>query len=50
MTVVVYVYDIIFGTNEGSMSQKFSYVIQQEFEMSLLGELTYFLAYKCNKQ
>jgi len=25
------------------MSQKFSLVMQQEFEMSLLGELTYFL-------
>eukprot|EP00253_Pinus_taeda_P036289 PITA_36289 len=35
--------DIIFGSNEEAMSQKFSLVMQKEFEMSLLGELTYFL-------
>eukprot|EP00253_Pinus_taeda_P031605 PITA_31605 len=29
--------------NEESMSQNFASVMQQEFEMSLLGELTYFL-------
>ena len=43
MIVVVYVDDIIFGSNEESMSQKFTFLMQQEFEMSLLGELTYFL-------
>ena len=43
LIVVVYVDDIIFGSNEESMSQKFASVMQQEFEMSLLGELTYFL-------
>ena len=43
LIVVVYVDDIIFGSNEYSMSQKFSSVMQQEFEMSLLGELTFFL-------
>ena len=41
--MVVYVDDIIFGSNEESMSQKFASVMQQEFEMSLLGELTFFL-------
>eukprot|EP00253_Pinus_taeda_P027054 PITA_27054 len=35
--------DIIFGSNEESMSQNFALVMQKEFEMSLLGELTYFL-------
>eukprot|EP00253_Pinus_taeda_P025161 PITA_25161 len=35
--------DIIFGSNEEAMSQSFSFVMQKEFEMSLLGELTYFL-------
>eukprot|EP00253_Pinus_taeda_P032132 PITA_32132 len=34
---VVYVDDIIFGSNEESMSHNFSLVMQQEFEMSLLG-------------
>ena len=43
MIVVVYVDDIIFGINEESMSQKFASVMQQEFEMSLLGELAFFL-------
>eukprot|EP00253_Pinus_taeda_P008949 PITA_08949 len=35
--------DIIFGSNEEDMSQSFALVMQKEFEMSLLGELTYFL-------
>jgi len=38
--IVVYVDDIIFGINEESMSQKISSIMQQEFEISLLGELT----------
>jgi hypothetical protein len=43
LIVVVYVDDIIFGSNEESMSQKFASDMQQEFEMPLLGELTFFL-------
>lgn len=43
LIIVVYVDDIIFGSSEESMSQKFASVMQQEFEMFLLGELTYFL-------
>ena len=39
----MYVDDIIFGGNEDAMSQNFALVMQKEFEMSLLGELTYFL-------
>eukprot|EP00253_Pinus_taeda_P007529 PITA_07529 len=35
--------DIIFGSNEEEMSQSFALVMQKEFEMSLLEELTYFL-------
>ena len=37
LIVVVDVDDIIFGSNEESMSQKFASVMQQGFEMSLLG-------------
>eukprot|EP00253_Pinus_taeda_P002474 PITA_02474 len=37
LIIVVYVDDIIFGSNKESMSQNFASVIQQEFEMSLLG-------------
>jgi len=40
----LYVNDIIFGRNEEAMSQKFALVMQQEFEMSLLVELKYFLS------
>ena len=43
LIIIVYVHDIIFGSNEESMSQNFASIMQQEFEMSLLGELTYFL-------
>ena len=39
----MYVDDIIFGSNEESMSRNFALIMHQEFEMSLLGELTYFL-------
>ena len=43
LILVVYVDDIIFGSNEEDMSQNFALVMQKEFEMSMLGELTYFL-------
>ena len=43
LILVMYVDDIIFGSNEEDMSQNFALVMQKEFEMSLLGELTYFL-------
>eukprot|EP00253_Pinus_taeda_P015797 PITA_15797 len=43
LILVVYVDDIIFGSNEEAMSQNFVLLMQKEFEMSLLGELTYFL-------
>lgn len=43
LIVFVYVDDIIFGSNVESMSQEFASVMKQEFEMSLLGELTNFL-------
>ena len=43
LILVLYVDDIIFRSNEEDMSQNLSLVMQKEFEMSLLGELTYFL-------
>ena len=49
LIIIVYVDDIIFGSNEESMSQNFASVMQQEFEMSLLGELTYFLGLQVQK-
>jgi hypothetical protein len=38
-----YVDDIIFGSDDDRLSQKFSKDMQSEFEMSLLGELSFFL-------
>ena len=41
--VVVYVDDIIFASNLQILSVKFSPKIKKEFEMSMLGELKFFL-------
>eukprot|EP00253_Pinus_taeda_P021548 PITA_21548 len=43
LILIVYVDDIIFGSNEEAMSQSFALVTPKEFEISLLGELTYLL-------
>ena len=51
MTIVeVYVDDIIFGSNDDWLSKNFSTKMQSEFEMSLLGELTYFLGLQISQQ
>jgi hypothetical protein len=41
--VLVYVDDIIFGRNNASLVQWFSSAMQYEFEMSMIGELSFFL-------
>jgi hypothetical protein len=41
--IEVYVDDIIFGSDDDRMRQKFAKDMQNEFEMSLLGELYFFL-------
>jgi hypothetical protein len=41
--IEVYVDDIIFGSDDDRLSQKFSKDMHNEFEMSLLGELNFFL-------
>jgi len=43
LLVQVYVDDIIFGSTNDTMCQEFSKLMQGEFEMSLMGELTFFL-------
>jgi hypothetical protein len=43
MLIEVYVDDIIFGSDDDRMSQKFAKDMQDEFEMSLFGELSFFL-------
>ena len=39
----VYVDYIVFGSDDNTLSQRFAQDMQKEFEISLLGELTYFL-------
>ena len=39
----VYVDDIIFGSTKDELAHGFSKLMQAEFEMSMIGELTHFL-------
>ena len=41
--IEVYVNDIIFGSDDDRLTQQFSKDMQSEFEMSLFGELKFFL-------
>jgi len=43
MLVQVYVDDIIFCSNNNTLCEEFVAAVQREFEMSMMGELTYFL-------
>ena len=43
IVLVVYVDDIIFGSNLTILSKMFAKKMQKEFEMSMQGELTFFL-------
>jgi hypothetical protein len=43
LLIEVYVDDIIFGSDDERLSQKFAKDMQNEFEISLLGELSFFL-------
>jgi hypothetical protein len=43
LIVLVYVYDIIFGCNKDSLVQWFASTMESEFEMSMIGELSFFL-------
>ena len=42
--------DTIIGSNDDPLSKKFATKVQSEFEMSLLGELTYFLGLQISQQ
>jgi len=44
-----YVDDIILGSNNNSMWEEFVAAMQDEFEMSMMGEKTYFLGIQVNK-
>ena len=43
LIIEVYVDDIIFGSDDDMMSQKYTRDIENEFEMYFLGELNFFL-------
>ncbi|CAH9114878.1 unnamed protein product [Cuscuta europaea] len=43
LLVQIYVDDIIFGSTNPELCKKFSQVMQSQFEMSMMGELSYFL-------
>ena len=43
MIVQIYVGDIIFGSTKELLCQEFAETMQAEFEMSMMGELTFFL-------
>ena len=45
LLIEVYIDDIIFGSDDDMLRQKFSKDMQNEFEMSLLGELSLFLGF-----
>jgi hypothetical protein len=42
----IYVDDIIFGSTNQESCEEFSRVMMQKFEMSMMGELTYFLGFQ----
>lgn len=44
LIIMVYVVDIIFGSNVDRMSQNFAEEMQKEFEMSMFGEFSFFLS------
>jgi uncharacterized membrane protein YciS (DUF1049 family) len=43
LIVLVYVDDIIFGCNKDSLVQWFAFAMESEFEISMIGELSFFL-------
>jgi len=48
LVVQIYVNDIIFGSTNASLCKEFSKLMQDEFEMSMMGELKFFLGIKIN--
>ena len=44
----IYVDDIIFGCTNEKLSHEFGETMSREFEMSMIGELAFFLGFKSN--
>ena len=49
LIVQIYVDDIIFGSTNASLCKEFSKLMQEEFEMSIMGELKFFLGIQINQ-
>jgi len=49
MVVQIYVNDIIFGSTNASLCKEFSKLMQDEFEMSMMRELKFFLGIQINQ-
>jgi len=49
LLVQIYVDDIIFGSTNASLCKEFSKLMQDEFEMSMMGELKFFLGIQVNQ-
>jgi hypothetical protein len=50
LLIEVYVDDIIFGSDDDRLNQKFAKDMKNEFEMSLLGELFFFLGVQIHQR
>ena len=46
LLIQIYVDDIIFGSTNEDLCEEFSNIMQKEFEMSMMGELNYFLGFQ----
>ena len=49
MLIQIYVDDIIFGSKNPRLCKNFENIIWQKFEMSMMGELKFFLDLQINK-
>ena len=49
LVVQIYVDDIIFGSTNASLCKKFSKLMKDEFEMSMMGELKFFFGIQINQ-
>jgi hypothetical protein len=49
LLVQIYMDDIIFGVSSHSLVSSFQEMMENEFQMSMMGELTFFLGFKSSK-
>ena len=49
LIIQIYVDDIIFGATNSPLCEEFAMLIQEEFEMSMMGELNFFFGVQIKK-